>query len=627
MDATAADLLPRLLALRDELRAAPPSRESRVRPMPADAAASAANLNHYLAFRRHDARALQRDLARAGLSSLGRSESCVLASVEAVLAIVERMAGAPATATAGDAMGMDEAEQLLAARTGSLLGPAPAHRHVRIMVTLPSEAASDPELAGRLVTAGMDCARINCVHDGPVAWTQMVTHVRAAAAAAGRPVQILMDVPGPKLRTGEVEPEPGVLALRTQKDENGDGVGPALAWLTAGPMQAPPADAIAVPVGREWVRGARAGDAIAVQDHRGRRRTLHVVESGPGGCLAQSKRGVRLATGTVLRRTRDGASTFVGTLPSRPGSLRVDVGDELILTRDQVPGREGTVAPDGEIHLARIPCTLPEAFAAARRGHTIWLDDGRFGGRVEAVAADEIRMVITHAPMGGGRLRAEKGINLPDSALDVDMGAHLDLAALGVIAGLADAVGLSFVRDRHDVARMDALLHVHTARPIGLVLKIEHRAAFEHLPELVHAAMESGRPAGVMIARGDLAIELGWERLAEVQEEILWLCEAAHLPVIWATQVLETLAKTGRPSRAEITDAAMGVRAECVMLNRGPRIVSAIETLDDILVRTQAHQHKKRTLLRRLDAWRPEAAPAPQAPAPVGVSAGLPAQL
>ena len=206
MDATAADLLPRLLALRDELRAAPPSRESRVRPMPADAAASAANLNHYLAFRRHDARALQRDLARAGLWSLGRSESCMLESVEAVLANVERMAGA-ATAIAGDAMGMDEAEELLAARTGSLR-PAPAHRHVRIMVTLPSEAASDPELAGRLVTAGMDCARINCVHDGPAAWTQMVTRVRAAAAAAGRPVQILMDVPGRSFGRARSSPSP-----------------------------------------------------------------------------------------------------------------------------------------------------------------------------------------------------------------------------------------------------------------------------------------------------------------------------------------------------------------------------------------------------------------------------------
>ena len=58
--------------------------------------------------------------------------------------------------------------------------------------------------------------------------------------------------------------------------------------------------------------------------------------------------------------------------------------------------------------------------------------------------------------------------------------------------------------------------------------------------------------------------------MAEVQEEILWICEAAHVPVIWATQVLETLAKEGMPSRAEITDAAMGHRAECVMLNKGP---------------------------------------------------------
>ena len=77
-------------------------------------------------------------------------------------------------------------------------------------------------------------------------------------------------------------------------------------------------------------------------------------------------------------------------------------------------------------------------------------------------------------------------------------------------------------------------------------------------------------PAGVMVARGDLGVELGFERMAEVQEEILWLAEAAHLPVIWATQVLETLTKTGTPTRGEVTDAAMSARAECVMLNKGP---------------------------------------------------------
>lgn len=103
-----------------------------------------------------------------------------------------------------------------------------------------------------------------------------------------------------------------------------------------------------------------------------------------------------------------------------------------------------------------------------------------------------------------------------------------------------------------------------------------------------------------MIARGDLAVECGWERLAEVQEEILWMCEAAHVPVIWATQVLETLAKEGRPSRAEITDAALAERAECVMLNKGPYIVEAVRLLNDILSRMAGHQSKKRPMLRKL---------------------------
>jgi pyruvate kinase len=103
-----------------------------------------------------------------------------------------------------------------------------------------------------------------------------------------------------------------------------------------------------------------------------------------------------------------------------------------------------------------------------------------------------------------------------------------------------------------------------------------------------------------MIARGDLAVECGYERLAEVQEEILWICEAAHLPVVWATQVLESLAKKGQASRAEITDAAMGERAECVMLNKGPHIVAAVSALDDILRRMQDHQSKKSSRLRSL---------------------------
>ena len=120
------------------------------------------------------------------------------------------------------------------------------------------------------------------------------------------------------------------------------------------------------------------------------------------------------------------------------------------------------------------------------------------------------------------------------------------------------------------------------------------------LPNLLLEALRYF-PVGIMIARGDLAAEIGFERLAEVQQEILWFAEAAHLPVIWATQVLENLARTGIPSRAEVTDASMSVQAECVMLNKGPFVADACHTLDLILRRMEAHQFKKLSLYRPLE--------------------------
>ncbi|HEX7240646.1 MAG TPA: pyruvate kinase, partial [Longimicrobiaceae bacterium] len=121
------------------------------------------------------------------------------------------------------------------------------------------------------------------------------------------------------------------------------------------------------------------------------------------------------------------------------------------------------------------------------------------------------------------------------------------------------------------------------------------------------------RAAGVRIARGDLAVEVGFERLAEVQEEILWMCEAAHVPVVWATQVLEQLTRKGAPSRAEVSDAALGERAECVMLNKGPYLADAVRALDDILSRMHRHQEKKRPLLAHLGVADHFFAPAPPA--------------
>jgi pyruvate kinase len=166
-------------------------------------------------------------------------------------------------------------------------------------------------------------------------------------------------------------------------------------------------------------------------------------------------------------------------------------------------------------------------------------------------------------------------------------------------------VGYSFVQTASDVMLLEEELTrwQQPGRPApAMILKIETKQAVRNLPDLIVEAA-GRRPTAVMIARGDLAVEIGYNRMAEMQEEMLWLCEAAHVPVIWATQVLEHLAKEGVPSRAEVTDAAMAVRAECVMLNKGPFITEAVQLLDDVLTRMLAHQQKKTAQLRALHSW------------------------
>ncbi len=350
-----AELIEHLSAIREELLQVARGWRPWVEGRDADRDGSARNLLQYLALRGHDRSDLQDPLIALGLSSLGGSEGHVQASVDAVLQALSTLAlHSPASPPGLAPIDFSHSRELLALRTGALLGRAPPGRPTRIMVTMPSEAAGDPALVHRMLVAGMDGTRINCARDGAPAWRAMRDNLRHAEEQTGRRARVVVDLPGPKLRTGPLAPQP---------------------------------------------------------------------------------------------------------------------------TRD-------------------------------------------------------------------------------------NKGEYLRL----------------------------------------MILKIETRRAFEHLPGMLLAALGGDRAAGVMIARGDLAVECGYQRLAEVQEEILWLCQAAHLPVIWATQVLDRLAKTGRPSRAEITDAAMGVQAECVMLNKGPRILEAISVLDDILRRMERHHRKKRPLLPRLRA-------------------------
>lgn len=243
----------------------------------------------------------------------------------------------------------------------------------------------------------------------------------------------------------------------------------------------------------------------------------------------------------------------------------------------------------------------PEALAHLAFGHRVLFDDGRVFAHVESIEAEVARLRVDSVGKanenGRTSLKGEKGINLPDTPLPRVGLTEADAIALVTMAPWIDIVQVSFVREAADLLPVHAAL---AAFPnVGLVAKIETDAAIRDLPAIL-SSLQAREAAGVLIARGDLALECGFERLAEVQEEILWLAEAAHLPVIWATQVLESLVTKGERSRAEMTDAARALQAEAVMLNKGAHVAEALRVLRDLAIRMAGHRDKRRHLLRPL---------------------------
>jgi pyruvate kinase len=453
---------------------------------------SSLNLAYYLALRRHDLRELQAALMPWGLSSLGRIEAKVLPTLDAVIATLTAVCRPEQYSTivhppieaffAGD--------RILKQNTEDLFGNTLDQRRVRIMVTLPNEAATNYEFLRDIIQQGTNCVRINCAHDTSVEWLAMINHVKQAELELGVSCKILMDLSGPKTRI-----------------------------------------------------------------------------------------------------------KFVLTPSSKK---RIFKGESLLLTHD--------LPTNVDSECFQASCTIPEALTKLKIGTIVWIDDGKIGACVESITSEGVWLKITHARIKGEKLLPEKGINFPDTDLHLSSLTTKDQQDLDFIithAEQVDIIGYSYVQTAQDIQILQQELTTKlpgNSPTLAIIAKIETPVAVSNLPELIIQAAGK-QPFGIMIARGDLALEIGYQRLAEIQEEILWLCEAAHIPVIWATQVLENLVKRGMPSRAEITDAAMAERAECVMLNKGDYIIEAIGILDDVLTRMQAHQVKKTPQLRALHSW------------------------
>lgn len=562
---------------------------------------SAKNLIHYLALRSFDNAVFQDKLSKIGLPNTSSSESSVLHNLLVYKTIINSLLHNTTEETTNH-LKKSESKHLLKKHANALFGEINKNRRTRILVTQPTIAAEDKEFAKNLTDLGMDAARINCAHDSEAIWSEIIENTKQANPNC----KILMDLGGPKLRTGKMKPGHKVIHIKPKRNTLGQVIVPAKVWLAPFGMLPPDnieVDAI-IPVNKKWLQKTRKGSYVTFLDSRNKKCKITIESKEGYGRWASCSDSAFVTTGTQLtvfleKKSTSEIHTVHEILPLEEVIFLFE-GDILKLNKEPILGEPTKYDESGNlIEYPHISCTLPQLFTKVKKGELIYFDDGKIEGIIKDIATDFLLVEITNTKKNGSKLKADKGINLPNSDLGINGLTEKDKEDLKFIAKNADAVNFSFVNSKNDVEdllnefkKLDANL--------SIVLKIETKKAFRNLPSILLKAMEN-YPIGVMIARGDLAIETGWKNFAIIQEEILRICEAAHIPDIWATQVLENLAKKGIPTRAEITDAAMSQRVECVMLNKGPYIEKAVKMLDKILSKMQSIQNKKMAVLPKLE--------------------------
>ncbi|MFO0656611.1 MAG: pyruvate kinase, partial [Polyangia bacterium] len=421
--------------------------------------------------------------------------------------------------------------------------------------------------------------------------------LRTASRETGLACRILFDLPGPKIRLRALTEGPAVLHFRRHKNERGETVGPCHVQLGGSHPGA-------IPIPSEWVRKLAVADEIRFRDTTKRKRTLKVVQLLSDHVLAECAQSFYLQSNTPIkwfRKNKKQAKARCGAVAAKPFSVDLQIGDRVLLI-------EGNTAP-AQVTGAKavFGISLPDLLASVSVHDRVVFDDGKLNGFVVEKIPSGVVVQVAQTQAETVALKDKKGVNFPDSLLPVRFVTPQDIQDLDAVINLADLIAFSFVRTAADVKEAIQMIHIRR-KDLGIIIKLETQQGFRELPDLLLELLTHS-PVGLMIARGDLAVECGFERLAELQEELLWLCEACHLPVIWATQVLENLTQTGIPTRAEITDAAMAMRAECVMLNRGPHIRDAVAALVNIIKKMEHHQYKKRQLFRPLHVADGQSAP------------------
>ncbi len=265
-----------------------------------------------------------------------------------------------------------------------------------------------------------------------------------------------------------------------------------------------------------------------------------------------------------------GPKIRVGTI--RDGKIALTAGDAIRFVPD---------GADGDI--LSVPLPHPEIFAAILPGNRLLIDDGRIRVRVTGVQADRIDAVVETA----GILSNRKGVNVPGAVLDLSPLTTKDRAdlAFGLELGM-DWVALSFVQKPADLLEARALVGDRA----GLVAKIERPSALTHMDDIIRLS------DAVMVARGDLGVEIPPEDVPGRQKELVRACRLAVKPVIVATQMLDSMVASPAPTRAEASDVATAIYdgADAVMLSAesasGAYPVESVEMMDRIIRSTEHHK-------------------------------------
>jgi len=586
------------------------------------------NLLCYLVLRKRNIEQLQLRLAEDGLSSLGRLEDHVLISIEQILKHYGYVVNSNTTL---EKINQADAQAIITSRSRLLLGRPRDNRTTRIMVTVDVNIAHQPQLAEELLKNGMDIARINCAYDTEQNWKMIIESIRNAedrliqsGHGVGRKCRIVMDLAGPKIRIRQTSLGTGPLKITVPKDTYGRSVKLAEGFFDCEAeytertnlIGVPESFVISVSDGKQELSDLEVGERLLFYDSRGKYRMMTVLEKvSKTRTRVGIDKSVYLDEGLIIHREKYFVNKFyiknkedstnlcpyprkiergivIGTIKPHPIDLEVKAGDKIFINKREINENSNLFEGYG-----RISCTMPEVLSKVEIGHRVLIDDGKIDATVVSTDDQYLEVEITYPSDKTVKIQSDKGLNFPDSNLDIPAITSQDIKDLKFIVKNATAVGISFAHSPEDVRNLyDELVKLRNP-DFGVIAKIENRNAVHNLGKILLTGLALPK-FGILIARGDLAVELGFENLSLIQEDILCLCEAAHVPVILATQILETLAKSGLPTRAEITDAARGHRAECVMLNKGKFIVEAVKILSLLLKTEQQHNIKKRQIFR-----------------------------